>query len=127
MKVIVDTSVWSLALRRGQQLHDPYVALFRDLIVDGRVVLLGVVRQELLSGIRHAKQFERLSRQSAVKLLDSKVIYPDRASFSSAVRACIGEAAFAHYGVVICAAADQGRRYFQEKLGWLTSYKDELI
>jgi len=60
MKVIVDTSVWSLALRRGQQPNDPYVALFRDLIVDGRVVLLGAVRQELLSGIRHAEQFERL-------------------------------------------------------------------
>ena len=66
------------------------------------------------------------SRQALVKLLDGKVIYPDRASFSSAVRACIGETAFAHYGVVICAAADQGRRYFQEKLGWLTSYKDAL-
>jgi len=60
MKVIVDTSVWSLALRRGQQPNDPYVVLFRDLIVDGRVVLLGAVRQELLSGIRHVEQFERL-------------------------------------------------------------------
>ena len=34
--------------------------LFRDLIIDGRVALLGVVRQEVLSGIRHADQFERL-------------------------------------------------------------------
>lgn len=62
MKVIVDTAIWSLALRRGQQLNDPPVALFRDLIVDGRVVLLGAVRQEVLSGIRHADQFERLKK-----------------------------------------------------------------
>jgi hypothetical protein len=69
---------------------------------------------------------DRESRQSLVELLNGEVIYPDRASFSSAVRACIGEEALAQHGVVICAAADRGRRYFQEKLGWLTSYKDAI-
>jgi hypothetical protein len=61
-----------------------------------------------------------------MKLWDSTVIYPDRASFSNAVCGCIGEEAFAKYGEIICEAADKGRRYFQEKLGWLTSYKDEI-
>ena len=37
-----------------------YVDLLRDLIQDGRVILLGAVRQELLSGIRHFEQFTRL-------------------------------------------------------------------
>lgn len=60
MKVIVDTSVWSLALRRNQDSRNPYVSLFEDSIRDGRVVLLGAVRQEVLSGIRHPEQFERL-------------------------------------------------------------------
>ena len=60
MKVIVDTSVWSLALRRKQALQNRNVMLFQDLIIDGRVVLLGVVRQEVLSGIRHTEQFEKL-------------------------------------------------------------------
>ena len=69
---------------------------------------------------------DRASRQSLVNLLNGEVIYPDRASFSSAVRACIGEEAFAQPGVVICSAADQGRRYFQEKLGWLAHYKDAI-
>lgn len=60
MKVIVDTSVWSLALRHQKKSNDAYIALFRDLIASGQVALLGAVRQEILSGIRHAEQFEKL-------------------------------------------------------------------
>ena len=51
MKVIVDTSVWSLALRR-QQKNNSIADKLRDFIGDGRVVLLGAVRQEILSGIK---------------------------------------------------------------------------
>lgn len=60
MKVIVDTSVWSLALRREKQQNDSIVNRLRDLIADGRVVLLGAVRQEILSGIKHQEQFDKL-------------------------------------------------------------------
>ncbi len=60
MKVIVDTSVWSLALRRNRKPDVPHVTVFRDLIVDGRTALLGAVRQEILSGLRHIDHFERL-------------------------------------------------------------------
>lgn len=63
MKVIVDTSIWSLALRRNKKPTDSRVAILRDLITDGRVALLGVVRQEVLSGIRHGEQFERLKNK----------------------------------------------------------------
>lgn len=63
MKVVVDTSAWSLALRRTAAVRSETVDLLKDLIQDSRVVLLGVVRQELLSGIRHADQFERLRQQ----------------------------------------------------------------
>ncbi len=47
MNVVVDTSVWSLALRRNTP-NDviAIVNILRDLIADGRVVLLGVIRQE---------------------------------------------------------------------------------
>ncbi|MGL4497518.1 MAG: hypothetical protein ACRCU2_00520, partial [Planktothrix sp.] len=31
-----------------------------DLITDGKVVLLGAIRQEVLSGVRHPEQFSRL-------------------------------------------------------------------
>lgn len=61
MKVIVDTSVWSLALRYNAKVEDsPYIALLRDLITDNRVALLGAVRQEILSGIRHIEHYNLL-------------------------------------------------------------------
>lgn len=60
MRVIVDTSVWSLALRRNQTQPLQSVVLLRDLIADGRVIMLGAVRQEILSGLRHLEQFNRL-------------------------------------------------------------------
>ena len=44
MNVVVDTSVWSLALRRNTP-NDAMaiVNILRDLITDGRVVLLGAI------------------------------------------------------------------------------------
>ncbi|MDM9385823.1 PIN domain-containing protein [Chlorogloeopsis sp. ULAP01] len=61
MKVVVDTSVWSLALRRNRvELELPQVLSLRELIADGRVALLGAIRQEVLSGIRKSEQFVRL-------------------------------------------------------------------
>ncbi|MDJ0898854.1 MAG: PIN domain-containing protein [Xenococcus sp. MO_188.B8] len=59
MKVIVDTSVWSLALRRQQQ-SNSIADKLRDFIGDGRVILLGAVRQEILSGIKQQAQFDKL-------------------------------------------------------------------
>ena len=63
----MDTSIWSLALRRpGQRLSEAEssrVALLRDLIQDGRARLIGPIRQELLSGVREQAQFEKLRAQ----------------------------------------------------------------
>jgi len=61
MKVLVDTSVWSLALRRREvDDRSEIVREFRELIAEGSVVLIGPIRQELLSGIRIRRQFESL-------------------------------------------------------------------
>jgi predicted nucleic acid-binding protein len=61
MNVVVDTSIWSLALRRSTP-NDAIaiVKILRDLITDGRVVLLGAIRQEVISGVRYTEQFARL-------------------------------------------------------------------
>ncbi|GAP94806.1 type II toxin-antitoxin system VapC family toxin [Leptolyngbya sp. NIES-2104] len=61
MSLIVDTAVWSLALRR-RTLADtsPVVTQLQDLIADDRVSLLGAIRQEILSGVRSSEQFTRL-------------------------------------------------------------------
>ena len=60
MKVLVDTSVWSLALRRRVRREDPTVQELRSLIDEGRVAMIGPIRQELLSGIRTSDAFRRL-------------------------------------------------------------------
>ncbi len=60
MNVLVDSSVWSLALRRRQPEGTAIVRELRELIVEGRANLIGPVRQEVLSGIRDSAQFRRL-------------------------------------------------------------------
>ena len=60
MNVLVDTSVWSLALRRAKRVDDSTPKELAELIREGRVVMLGSVRQELLSGIKLKSQFELL-------------------------------------------------------------------
>jgi hypothetical protein len=60
MNVLVDTSVWSLALRRNAPHGTTAERELVELIGEGRVLMLGAIRQELLSGIRSTAQFEKL-------------------------------------------------------------------
>jgi len=62
MKVIVDTSVWSLALRREATESLAPVQELRQLIHDHRVQMIGPIRQEILSGIRSESQFGKLRK-----------------------------------------------------------------
>jgi predicted nucleic acid-binding protein len=62
MKVLVDTSVWSLALRRGKQSITAPAQELRHLIQDHRVQIIGPIRQEILSGIRNDSQFNKLRK-----------------------------------------------------------------
>lgn len=60
MRVLVDTSVWSLALRRVRSTSHPCRAELHGLIEEGRAAIIGPIRQELLTGIRTAAQFDLL-------------------------------------------------------------------
>ena len=64
MIVLVDTAVWSLALRRRPEhlsvQERNLTKALAELIGEGRVQMLGPIRQELLSGIREETQFRRL-------------------------------------------------------------------
>jgi len=62
MKVIVDTSVWSLALRRDKQEFSAPLKELRHMIHDHRVQMIGPIRQEILSGIRSESQFKKLQK-----------------------------------------------------------------
>src|SRR5215470_12535677 len=64
MNVLVDTSVFSLALRRKNESLSAnerfLVAELSELIREGRARMIGLIRQELLSGIKATEQFEKL-------------------------------------------------------------------
>jgi predicted nucleic acid-binding protein len=64
VKVLVDTSVWSLALRRTSGALSPGEARERRklaaLIEENLVEIIGPIRQELLSGFREETQFRQL-------------------------------------------------------------------
>lgn len=60
--VLVDTSVWSLALRRARANAGAATDELTTLITDGRALIIGPIRQELLSGIRDPEQYATLRR-----------------------------------------------------------------
>ncbi len=62
MKILVDTSVWSLALRKKTLTEEEkkIVKELKELIYELRVVVIGPVRQELLSGISDEIKFMNL-------------------------------------------------------------------
>jgi len=63
VNVLVDTSVWSLALRRGTPTANTVVKELSELIAESRVELIGAIRQELLSGVRQATQARAVREQ----------------------------------------------------------------
>ncbi len=65
MKILVDTSVWSLALRKKTLTEEEknIVKELKELIYELRVVFIGPVRQELLSGISDEIKFKNLKEK----------------------------------------------------------------
>jgi predicted nucleic acid-binding protein len=89
MKVLVDTSIWSRALRRINRPEDISVKPeLASLIVDGRVAMIGPIRQEILSGIKERAQYDRL-RAHLSAFLDTEILsddYDEAASFYNLCR-----------------------------------------
>jgi predicted nucleic acid-binding protein len=93
MMVLVDTSVWSLALRRKQADLSPAEEdlknSLRELVRDGRAQIIGSVRQELLSGIRVEETFRRV--RDALRAFDEPRLriqdYEEAARISNTCRA----------------------------------------
>lgn len=75
MTFLVDTSVWSLALRRDAEVDEPQVRALKEALAGADVVVTtGMVLQELLQGFTGAKASEQIvERFSALAL-----IQPDR-------------------------------------------------
>ncbi len=63
MKVIIDTNVWSHALRRKQINHPTIADQLYSLIDTNSAIMLGSIRQELLTSFKQKEQFEKLKHE----------------------------------------------------------------
>ncbi len=59
MKILVDTCIWSYALRSKDKKIGTQLA---ELINDSRVMMIGAIRQEILSGIKTKLQFKKIKQ-----------------------------------------------------------------
>ncbi len=109
MMVLVDTPVWSLALRRRPEhlsgSQQGLANVLAELIREGRAQLVGPIRQELLSGIREDAQFKKI--RNSLRAFHEPSLeaedYEDAASMSNLCRSR-GIAGSA-IDFLICAAA----------------------
>lgn len=109
MQVLVDTSVWSLALRRSVRPTDPVgqatLEALKDLIADARAMMIGPVRQELLSGIEDAAQFRRL-RDALAAFPDEPLTTQDFECAAQFFNVCKSQGIQgSHIDFLICAVA----------------------
>jgi predicted nucleic acid-binding protein len=74
MKVLVDTPVWSLALRKQSKTEadERAVKELTELVRESRVVMIGPIRQEILSGISDEGKFETLRQK--LRAFDDEVL-----------------------------------------------------
>ena len=101
----MDTSVWSLAFRRREVVKTPEVVALVGLVEQGLVVLLGPVRQEVLSGIKHREHFERL-RERLATFPDLELTTRDFETAAGLCNLCITKGVqAAHTDFLIAAAA----------------------
>lgn len=67
MNVLVDTTIWSLAFRRQRpkRVEQFLIEELSELVREMRAVLIGPIRQEVLSGISDSAKFEKVRRHLA--------------------------------------------------------------
>ena len=105
MKVLVDTPVWSYALRSKNKQYQAEVNSLTSLIRDQRAIIIGPIRQEILSGYSDLHNYriikEKLSYFENTPILD--VDYETAAEFSNQCRKKGIQGS--HIDFLICAVA----------------------
>jgi len=105
MRVLVDTSIWSLALRRSEHAQNPAAAELRRLIAIHLVEIIGPIRQELLCGVRDPAQFERLETHLGA-FVDLPLLAEDYVTAAKFYNLCRGKGIQgSNTDFLICAAA----------------------
>ena len=63
MKVLVDTPIWSFALRSQNLQYQAEIDELVILIRDQRALIIGPIRQEVLSGYSDPQKFKKLQEK----------------------------------------------------------------
>jgi predicted nucleic acid-binding protein len=108
-RVVVDSTVWSVFFRRDRQSSgDRAIRLaLRDMLVAREALMIGPVRQEVLSGLREADRFRRV-REGLRGVDDLPLIrydYERAAEISNTLRA--GGVASSPVDALLCAVAER--------------------
>lgn len=86
--VIIDTCIWSAAFRGKKPENEQLTQQLMSLIDDGRAKLIGMIRQELLSGYSDEQRYENLRKQMSwfpnETVIDAD--YEQAATFSNSCR-----------------------------------------
>lgn len=83
MKVLVDTSAWSLALRRKDPSTHPCVDRLKDLLLGGQsIAYLGIILTEILQGVTSDTLFRQIEKQ--FEALD--LIEPTKSDYVAAAK-----------------------------------------
>lgn len=109
MKTLVDTCIWSCALRSSVETQNGIVQILKRLIENNDALLIGPIRQELLSGYSDRDKFAQLKNRlepfSDLEIINSDYIVA--AEFSSECRR--NGIQGSHIDFIICAVAYRNR------------------
>lgn len=61
MSCLVDTCIWSEVIRKSSS-NINIKKQFTKLVLDSQIIIIGAIRQEILSGIKFEKQFTTLNK-----------------------------------------------------------------
>jgi len=67
MKVLIDTPIWSLAFRKKEDnVKNITIENLVNLIRNGRIAIIGPIRQEILSGISDRNKFNDIKEKMSI-------------------------------------------------------------
>ncbi|WP_419659383.1 PilT domain protein [Desulfosarcina variabilis str. Montpellier] len=107
MKVLVDTPIWSYALRSQNKKYQSEIETLTALIRDQRAIIIGPIRQEILSGYSDLHKYrivrDKLSYFENTSIMDSD--YELAAEFNNQCRK--NGIQGSHIDFLICAVANR--------------------
>ena len=105
MKVLVDTPIWSYALRTSNKEQQNEIDQLESLIRDQRALIIGPIRQEILSGYSDLRKYKKLKEK--LSFFENNPIHePDYESAAELCNHCRKKGVQGpHIHFLICAVA----------------------